>query len=457
MSEIANKFRILIVDDERDIIDTIHDALLDEKYILDTEIDSEVALEKIKKNHYDLVLTDVMMPKLTGMDLVNAVAELKVKTKVIVITAHATVDTAIESVKLGVYDYIHKPIKRFELRHLIEKARQHILLDTEVALLNSKNQQLLKNHAFVLDLSKILYQVSNIRIAVQMIMDSVQEYFNLAYCAIFHEDLKTDKLHYYPSSKMEAMVGDSTLDLPLKVNNSALSQTEVNRYKLEQKKIEINSTIFSFEQEGTILFFPIRFQNRRLGSLMALLPKESARTELMLNNLATQIAPVMHTFSVDESVENDVAVDDLHILHDHIRYADKIASPISFALIRLEVVSASGEAGNILNTLKKMHQFIEDQMQSTYSVHWKSPDTGLLILPEADHFKGEIFCKNLVDKTEQEFDEKDNDLTLTLQFACISYPESGHTAHQVNEHLWVKLFHELSLNRNQVIEQQVVN
>ncbi|MBT30432.1 MAG: response regulator [Thalassobius sp.] len=101
--------KILIVDDEKSIRYTLREILEFEKYKIDEAKDGEEALEKIKANNYDVVLCDIKMPKMDGIELLEQAMELGKDMQFIMISAHGTIDTAVESTKKGAFDFIQKP------------------------------------------------------------------------------------------------------------------------------------------------------------------------------------------------------------------------------------------------------------------------------------------------------------------------------------------------------------
>lgn len=103
--------RILIVDDEKAIRDSLKLILDDEGYETDIAQDGQEALDKIKEIDYDLVLTDIKMPNVDGMELLNKASKLSPNSFFIVMTAYASVKTAVEAMRIGAYDYLIKPIE----------------------------------------------------------------------------------------------------------------------------------------------------------------------------------------------------------------------------------------------------------------------------------------------------------------------------------------------------------
>ncbi len=111
-----------MVDDEKNIRLTVTQSL--EKLDLETDasVSGEEALEKIKNNGYDLVLLDLKLPGIDGMEVLRKVRSFNKKIKILIITAHGTVENAVEAMKLGAVDFIQKPFTPDEIRQFVSKA-----------------------------------------------------------------------------------------------------------------------------------------------------------------------------------------------------------------------------------------------------------------------------------------------------------------------------------------------
>ena len=101
--------KILIVDDEKSIRDTLREILEYEKYTVEEAEDGEVALAKLKAHSYEVVLCDIKMPKKDGMEVLDGALALGVTAPFIMISAHGTIETAVECTKKGAFDFIQKP------------------------------------------------------------------------------------------------------------------------------------------------------------------------------------------------------------------------------------------------------------------------------------------------------------------------------------------------------------
>jgi DNA-binding NtrC family response regulator len=122
--------RILIVDDEKNIRMTLERALESSGYRVDAAASGEEALRKLDTEGATLMLLDLKMPGLDGMQVLHRVRERKIRLKVIIITAHGTVDNAVEAMKLGAVDFLQKPFGPAEIRDAVDRAlRRQALFD----------------------------------------------------------------------------------------------------------------------------------------------------------------------------------------------------------------------------------------------------------------------------------------------------------------------------------------
>lgn len=131
----SEKARILVVDDELPVCKSVASALADGDCAVDTVLSGEEALKKCKDVGYDVVITDLMMPGISGMDLLKAVHEMNSDTCIIMITGYPSIQSAVHAIKLGAFDYIPKPFTPNELRSLVSRAlarkRAHDEVETE--------------------------------------------------------------------------------------------------------------------------------------------------------------------------------------------------------------------------------------------------------------------------------------------------------------------------------------
>lgn len=130
--------RILVIDDERSIRNTLKDILEFEKYQVDLAEDGFKALELLKSNEYDVVLCDIKMPGMDGIEVLQKVEELKPDTPVVMISGHGNIDTAVESIKKGAFDFIEKPLDLNRLLITLRNALDKSNLISETKVLRKK-------------------------------------------------------------------------------------------------------------------------------------------------------------------------------------------------------------------------------------------------------------------------------------------------------------------------------
>ena len=130
--------KILIVDDEEVIRQTLIDVLEYEDFEVDTAADGLEAVNKINSNKYDAVLCDIKMPKMDGLEVLETIAPKKPDLPIVMISGHGTLDTAVEAVKMGAFDYISKPPDLNRLLITVRNAVEKNDLVTETKILRRK-------------------------------------------------------------------------------------------------------------------------------------------------------------------------------------------------------------------------------------------------------------------------------------------------------------------------------
>ena len=122
---------ILIIDDEISISQLFQIALQKNNHTVDTANSGDEAIKKIKQHFYDVIVTDLSMPSMTGMELLPKIKELSPETATIMMTAYGSTKTAVDAIKLGAYDYLTKPLQLDDLQKTIQNALNHTQLQRE--------------------------------------------------------------------------------------------------------------------------------------------------------------------------------------------------------------------------------------------------------------------------------------------------------------------------------------
>ena len=154
---------ILIIDDEKAIRKTLGEILSYEGYKMDEAGDGEEGLKKIKEKDYDVILCDIKMPKIDGIEFLEKAKETHPDVPIIMISGHGTIDTAVEAVKKGAYDFISKPPDLNRLLITIRNAMDKTSLVTETKVLKrkmSKVQEMVGNSAPIQKIKETIEKVA---------------------------------------------------------------------------------------------------------------------------------------------------------------------------------------------------------------------------------------------------------------------------------------------------------
>ena len=134
----AKKISILIVDDEESVRDSLYNWFIEDGYRVETAENAQKALHLLESDRFDIILADIKMPGMDGLEMLRRIKSIKPDSIIIVMTAFATVDTAVKALKDGAFDYVTKPFDPDDLTHLIRNATKQISLENENETLKKK-------------------------------------------------------------------------------------------------------------------------------------------------------------------------------------------------------------------------------------------------------------------------------------------------------------------------------
>ena len=148
---------LLLVEDDPSNLESLERLCAKEGYRILTATDARSALDILRKQRAHIVVTDLMMPGLSGMDLLKGIKAVAPETEVIMMTAYGTVETAVEAMRAGAYDFVEKPLKRLQILKSVSKAREKAGLVAENRTLREEISQLRKRE--IIGTSPALRQV----------------------------------------------------------------------------------------------------------------------------------------------------------------------------------------------------------------------------------------------------------------------------------------------------------
>lgn len=224
-----NKIKILVVDDEQIVLESIKRILKkDVDYVIETSLSATEALDKIAKFSPNIILTDLMMPEMDGLEFLKEIRKCDPKILVIMITGYATINTALQAMHFGAFDYIAKPFTREELRKVIDRAAS-LVTSTQVQQSQSPLQKELISNIrgvgqytwlmlndeglVVIGVERtILYSIGNIQtVYLPSVGDEIRQ--GSIFFQIFSSDLRTQSV-YAPVSGTVVEVNAKVLKNP---------------------------------------------------------------------------------------------------------------------------------------------------------------------------------------------------------------------------------------------------
>lgn len=156
----TEKFSILIVDDELSVRDSLYNWFIEDGYIVECAEDAKQALNAIETRDFDIILADIKMPGMDGLEMHRRIKSLNKEAIVIIMTAFASVETAVQALKEGAYDYVTKPFDPDDLSHLIRNATNQLSLKIENEALKEKVTEL-ENVEDIIGNSEAMQKVFN--------------------------------------------------------------------------------------------------------------------------------------------------------------------------------------------------------------------------------------------------------------------------------------------------------
>ncbi len=154
--------KILVIDDEKSIRNTLREILSYEKYELDDAADGQTGIDLVKNNKYDVILCDIKMPQMDGIEVLEKLLSLTVA-PIVMISGHGTIETAVEAIKKGAYDYISKPLDLNRLLITLRNALDKSTLVAETIVLKrqvSKTYDMIGESEAITDVKNIIEKVA---------------------------------------------------------------------------------------------------------------------------------------------------------------------------------------------------------------------------------------------------------------------------------------------------------
>ncbi|MGA2090365.1 MAG: response regulator [Endomicrobiales bacterium] len=278
------KARILVTDDDSGIRQLLTCEFERLGYAVDAAFNGEEALEKLQQSKYDIIITDIKMPHVDGIQVLNAVKKSSPETEVIMVTGYATVENAVQAMKDGAYDFIQKPFNLDELGALVEKALEKSEMKTLIALYESSRaifSSLKLEDLFPIMIGLLKKVIGADQVALQLIDSQGQFYVAAA----------SFSLVYYPHKD------DYTI-----LSERLLAAERFNEAPIVLRTLQsgdpLMEGLFTGSDSVRLVAHPIKLKNRNLGILYLERGKNKAEfSSVSLRNLSIFVSQLAQSIT----------------------------------------------------------------------------------------------------------------------------------------------------------------
>jgi FixJ family two-component response regulator len=459
------KPRILVVDDERFIVEAISQHLTQCGYHVVSYVDATEALKAIQTEQFDLVLTDLRMPDISGMDITRAVYDQKTDTMVIILTGYATLDSAIESVHLQVYAYLNKPFDLRQLGQVVERALTEQRLKRENEALQAQISKMLHDVTTLHEVTRLLYDTNDWDMTMEFVLDTLSIGLGITHSCLLFKDAQGEyrvgrlnfpsgsplhkKVPAYSWKKLSATVSEENLTV---LENSGETAKLLKKFSSPQEHLEY------------IYMIPIRYRDLHLGFLVTfIVAGQEALAEDMqtlLRILATQIAPQVY-----DNEDNGIA-----------DRAGRVDIDAAQGMLRLLIDSAEGDGAEIginllrfvtprtLATMEKTDAFHQACLQMTRrhepkaNLLWLTADTAFALFPDSNLAQSDITCMALAENfRETELADHKGDKAAELIFASAAWPQEADRTADIIYLVWSRLLAKIQAEASRAAAEKSVN
>jgi len=440
--------KILVVDDETGILEVIEEAFMDEEYDIVSTTDPKRAIDLIRKDTFNLIITDLKMPEIDGLEITKVAKEVNSKTDIIVITGYASIESAVESLKYNIYDYILKPFQVSEIKSTVEKIFKKQRLERANERLNAQVKKILNDITTLYEISRITNSTINLQEALSFAAETISASIGVEQFLII---LNMEDLNFV-TKKVVGNHEEDFLKFHFRFNKGHIGKLVKNDdYVIveDPEKDEIFKEVIpeKIQKEiQNIVFIPLNAEDEFFGVLAAFNLREDVEEEKekieLLKIIAVQIAPIIK-LNLNKIEHEKVLLDPLYparlSMKNIVQKAVDYQGSLGILIFKLYLKKSEKTEFNILDIGEKIFKRMQEKMREIDSTIKMGIDSFVIILQGKSKVAMEIFAGEVKKEVENDILKEVNP-NLFLDYGYATFPVDGTTFEELisnaQENLW---------------------
>jgi DNA-binding response OmpR family regulator len=426
---------ILVIDDELGMIDIISAVLKDNGYSVTGHQDSEAALKAIRENSFDIVITDLKMPKRDGIQITQEVKKISPETEVIIITGYASLGSAIEALKSAVFDYIFKPFNLSEIVMTVNKVAERIRLRRLNQELNHKIEKALSDLTMLYEVSKIINSSEEIEEMLSFAVSTIESSLDLTIVSIMLFNEQTMQFHIVKSTGFsDDSINNFTITLNQGIIGNAIQTNETVVIADFENDESYKTSVSPVDKEKITSFIaiPLYAQNHLQGLITVhqLPPAQQDYQEKLrlLEVMSVQLAPMLLLGQHNEE-RKMLLTDSLHgaksELINTIKKAGEYRGTLSILIFKLYLKKNANYNIMIFDIGELIYSYIVKNITALDSAVKIGLDSFMVILQGKTKMDTEKIAAKI--KTQVEADAAITQNGILLDYGYADFPMDGQT------------------------------
>lgn len=440
MSATINSGKILVVDDEQGFIDVITDVLESEGYSIEGTSDPQQGLKLLKEKSFDLVITDLKMPTVNGVEIVKYAKERNPNTEVIVVTGYGSLETALMALKHGVYDYLLKPFNVADITNTVNNAMEKIRLRQENEILAKRLEKTLNDLSTIYEISRFISSSYDLDEVLRFTADTIAASIGLESLAIFLWD--NEKNHFSIRSahglheetkknfiieRCNGIFGDAFEKEDMAFIDSFSEDSSFQKGVNPEDKKRLSSAVV----------LPLRADDSTFGAVLIFQVDQERledRDKIRLASITmTQVTPIIR-FYLYKNEQSMLWSDPLFQIKKQmsavLEKARLYKGGLVFLIFKLYLKHGWTKTYRILDTYQKVFHKLKSNVTEIDSVIVFGLDSFVVILQGRNQIATEVFASTIKKEIESEIFQKE-EANFILDFGYARFPIDGTTAEEL--------------------------